>query len=126
MGAGSLNPEDRLFPLQGRFGEALLERPELLEALPERFVLVVLRLDDPEAARLALERLPHLQAWTQEEGPLVYALFQGQELVGVVHQGAPTPGVPPPSPAGGHRGPGARGLRPSAQGGEDGGGQPEG
>ncbi|MFN3368451.1 MAG: DUF5647 family protein [Thermus sp.] len=81
---GSLTPEDRLFALQGRFGEALLERPELLEVLPERFVLVVVPLDDPEAGRLALERLHRLQAWTEEEGPLVHALFQGGELVGVV------------------------------------------
>ncbi|MDM7325225.1 MAG: hypothetical protein P3W93_009690 [Thermus sp.] len=76
--------EERLFALQGRFGETLLERPELAEVLPERFVLAVLPLDDPEVARLALERLRRLQSWEEEEGPLVHALFQGGELVALV------------------------------------------
>lgn len=78
------SPKDRLFLLQQRFGEALMEDSLLAEVLPERFVLVVLPLDDPEAALLALERLPHLEAWTEEEGPLVRALFLGGRLVGLV------------------------------------------
>ncbi|MFN4073478.1 MAG: hypothetical protein ACK4G4_08715 [Thermus sp.] len=94
MKGPGLTPQDRLFALQGRFGEALLEEPRLAEALPERFVLMVLplvvlpegqtRLDDPEAARLAMESLPHLQGWSREEGPLVQALFEGGELVALV------------------------------------------
>ena len=55
-----LTAEERLFALQERFGEALLENPGLVETLPENFVLAVLPLDDPEAARLAMESLPRL------------------------------------------------------------------
>ncbi|RTI07249.1 hypothetical protein CSW25_06625 [Thermus scotoductus] len=79
-----LTAEERLFALQERFGEALLENPGLVEILPENFVLAVLPLDDPEAARLAMESLPRLQGWSREEGPLVHALFQGGEFLAVV------------------------------------------
>ncbi|RTH98997.1 DUF5647 family protein [Thermus scotoductus] len=62
--------EKRLFALQERFGEAWLDDPGLVEILPANFVLAVLPLDDPEAARLAMESLPRLQGWSREEGTL--------------------------------------------------------
>lgn len=95
MNPQGLTPQDRLFTLQGRFGAFLLENPDLAEALPERFVLAVLPLDDPEAARVALESLPHLEGWTPEEGPLVQALFLGGELLAVVLPGGRVVPRPP-------------------------------
>lgn len=74
----------RLQACHEQFDHALLSNPELAQALPERFVLAVLPLDDPEAARLSLESLPRLKKWEEEEGPVIYALFQEGRLVAVV------------------------------------------
>lgn len=81
----------RLQACHEQFDHTLLSNPELAQALPERFVLAVLPLDDPEAARLAIENLPRLQGWSREEGPLVHALFMGGELVAVVLEGRVIP-----------------------------------
>lgn len=74
---------ERLFELSGIFQERILGDPELLAFLPERFVLVLMPLDEPEAMREALEDLSRARGW-EGEGPLVYALFQGGELLGLV------------------------------------------
>jgi len=75
--------EKRLGELEGVFRERLLGDPELLASLPERFVLVVMPLDEPEAMRVALEGLSRARTW-EGEGPLVYALFQGGGLLALV------------------------------------------
>lgn len=85
------DPKARLFQLEERFQECLIQDPELFARMPERFVLVVWPLDDPEALAEALADLRRLRAWEGEEGPLVYALFREGELLGVVLPGEVVP-----------------------------------
>ena len=82
----ALNPpsaKERLLALSERFHALLLEDPFLLASLPEGFVLTVIPLDDPEAQGLALEGLSRAGKW-EGEGPLIYALFRGEELLLVI------------------------------------------
>nr|WP_011279294.1 DUF5647 family protein [Thermus thermophilus] len=71
------NPmELRIGRLHGLFVEHLLRDPGLREALPHPFVLVALDPSDPELMAYALEAAKR----SAGEGPMVYALFQGEEL----------------------------------------------
>lgn len=78
MGPGVVrNPmELRIGRLHGLFVEHLLRDPRLREALPHPFVLVALDPSDPDLMAYALEAA----GGSRGEGPLVYALFQGEEL----------------------------------------------
>ena len=68
--------ELRLSHLHGLFTERLSRDPNLREALPYPFVLVAMDPGDPELLAYALEAAKR----SAGEGPLVYALFQGEEL----------------------------------------------
>ena len=71
------NPmELRIGRLHGLFVEHLLRDPGLREAPPHPFVLVALDPSDPELMAYALEAAKR----SAGEGPMVYALFQGEEL----------------------------------------------
>jgi hypothetical protein len=72
VGEGSV-----LLYLSECFHALALEDPHLLASLPERFVLTVIPLDEPEALSLALEGLSRARTW-EGEGLLVYALFRGR------------------------------------------------
>ncbi len=79
------NVELRIGRLQGLFVEHLLRDPGLRGALPYPFVLVALDPSDPELMAYALEAARR----SGGEGPLVYALFQGEELRLVIAPGGP-------------------------------------
>lgn len=64
------NAVERNLVLTGQVTQYLLDRPHMLDSLPDDFVLVVLPEDDPEISRYNIELL---EIFAKEGKPIVFA-----------------------------------------------------
>ncbi len=77
--AGKVNPEivRRNIALTGEVMRYLLENPNVLQSLPERFELVILPEDDPE---IRLYNLELLDRYSSEGKPIVFARMKSTPI----------------------------------------------
>ncbi len=77
--AGKVNPEiaRRSIALTGEVMRYLLENPNVLQSLPERFELVILPEDDPE---IRLYNLELLDQYGSEGKPIVFARMKSAPI----------------------------------------------
>ena len=77
--AGKVNPEiaRRNIALTGEVMRYLLENPNVLQSLPERFELVILPEDDPE---IRLYNLELLDQYGSEGKPIVFARMKSAPI----------------------------------------------
>ena len=69
---------ERNLTLQANFNQYILDHPEVLDQLPEKFRLVILPLDDPE---LSAYNLYMLRNWEKRDKPVVIVLMQASGMV---------------------------------------------